>query len=89
MHRLNNRLSTFGVLEVEDGVIIPKEVYFINCEWMSSDLLDDCLDNFIIACLNGFIITVTLLTTFTFLRCEPLPPVRASPTLFRNLSIFA
>ncbi len=65
---------------MEDGVIISEEVDLVDGEGLCSNLLDDVLDNLIIASLNKQEITVALLTTLTFLRWEPLPPVRGSPT---------
>lgn len=78
-----------GVLEVEDGVVIAEEVNLINTEGMSSDLLDDALDDLVAAGLSEKEITVVLLMTLTFLRWEPFPPVRASPTLFLSFSMLA
>lgn len=88
-HRLNKRRVTFWVLEVKDGVIISEEVDFINGKRLSSNLLDNALDSLIISSLYKKWVTAVLLTTLTFLRWDPFPPVRASPTLFLNFSMLA
>jgi len=75
---------SFGVLEVKDCVVISEEVDFINSERVSSDFLDDALDDLIAASLSNKRHTVVLLTTLTLRRWLPLPPVLASPT--RSLS---
>lgn len=79
----------FGVLEVEDGIVIPEEVDFIDTEWVRTNLLDDGLDDLVVAGLDRDKSTEVLLTTFTFLRWDPLPPVRASPILFLSFSMLA
>ncbi len=79
----------FGVLEVEDGVVVSEEIDLVNPQRMGADLLDNGLDNLVVASLSNHRLTVVLLTTFTFLRWDPFPPVRASPTLFLSLSMFA
>lgn len=45
-------MDTFWILEMKNGVIISKEVDFVNAEGLSSNLLDDGLDNLVIASLN-------------------------------------
>ena len=82
-------MITFWVLEVEDGVIVPEEVDLIDAEGMRAHLLDNGLHDLVASGLHKSTLTATLLTTFTFLRCEPFPPVLASPTLFLNFSILA
>lgn len=79
----------FGVLEVEDGVVVSEEVDLVNAEGVGTDLLDDVLDDLVVSGLSNHRVTAVLLTTFTFLRWEPFPPVRASPTLFLSLSMLA
>jgi hypothetical protein len=79
----------FGVLEVQDGVVIPEEVDLVNAQWVRSNLLHDALHDLVVAHLNQRTVTVVLLTTLTFLRWDPLPPVRASPTLFLSFSMLA
>lgn len=86
---LNKWAVTLGVLEVEDGIVISEEVDLIHCEGLCSHLLDDALHDFIVSALHEIVVTVALLTTLTFLLCDPLPPVRASPTLFLNFSMLA
>lgn len=82
-------MLTFWVLEVEDGVIVPEEVDLIDSERMRSHLLDNGFHDLVVSSLHNHTLTATLLTTFTFRLCEPLPPVLASPTLFLNFSILA
>lgn len=78
-----------GVLEVEDGVVVSEEVDFVDSEGLRADLLDDALDDLVGGGLSGWGITVVLLTTLTLRRWDPLPPVRASPTLLRSFSMLA
>ena len=82
-------MLTFGVLEVEDGVVVSEEVDLVDAQRVRSHLLDDGLDDLIASSLYQPTSTATLLTTLTFLLCEPLPPVLASPTLFLSFSILA
>jgi hypothetical protein len=86
---LRRRLLTLWVFEVEDGVVISEEVDFVDGEGLGSNLLDDALDDLIVSDLRERGTTAALLTTLTFLRWEPFPPVRASPTLFRSFSMLA
>ena len=79
----------FGILEVEDGIVISEEVDLVDAERVCANLLDDGLDDLVVAGLDIDTSTDVLLTTFTFLRWDPLPPVRASPTLFLSFSILA
>jgi hypothetical protein len=79
----------FGVLEVEDGVVISEEVDLINSKRVGAHLLDNGLDDLVAAGLSNQRFTAVLLTTLTFLRWDPFPPVRASPTLFLSLSMLA
>jgi len=51
MHKLTNLSVTFGVFEVQDGIIISEEVDLINSKRMCVDFFDDVLDNFIAASL--------------------------------------
>lgn len=66
---------------MEDGVVVPEEVDLVDAERMCAYFLDDIFDDLIAASLNRVILTAVLLTTLTFLRWLPFPPVRASPTL--------
>lgn len=50
--RLGKGMSTFWIFEVEDGVVVSKEVDLIDAERVSSDFLDDVLDVLIVAALD-------------------------------------
>lgn len=50
--RLNGGRRTFGVLEMQDGVVVAEEVYFVDGEGMGADLLYDALDDLVAAGLN-------------------------------------
>lgn len=78
-------MATFWVFEVEDGVVITEEVDFVDSQGVGSHLLDDVLDDLIIASLHRHTCTTALLTTLTLRRWLPLPPVLASPTFSRSL----
>ena len=82
-------MFTFGIFEVEDGVVISEEVDLIDSEWVCSYFFDDVLDNFIVAGLYKSGVTATLLITLTFLRWLPLPPVLGSPTFSLSLWMLA
>jgi hypothetical protein len=82
-------MFTFGIFEVEDGVVVSEEVDLIDSEWVCSYFFDDSFDNFIVAGLYKYGVTGTLLTTLTFLRWLPLPPVLGSPTFYLSLWILA
>lgn len=45
-------MCTFWGFEVEDGVVISEEVDFIDSKRVGSNLLDNVLDDFIVATLN-------------------------------------
>ena len=82
-------MFTFGIFEVENGVVISEEVDLIDSEWVCSYFFDDVLDNFIVAGLYKSGVTATLLITLTFLRWLPLPPVLGSPTFSLSLWMLA
>ena len=74
---------------MEDSVVVSEEVDLIDSEWVCSYFFDDVLDNFIVAGLYKSGVTATLLTTLTFLRWLPLPPVLGSPTFSLSLCMLA
>jgi len=82
-------MFTFGIFEVENGVVVSEEVDLIDSKRMCSYFFDDVLDNFIVAGLYKDGLTATLLITLTFLRWLPLPPVLASPTFYLSLWMLA
>jgi hypothetical protein len=53
---------------MQNSIIVSEEVDLINSKGVSSDLLNNGLDDLIIANLNSANVTAALLTTLTFLR---------------------
>lgn len=74
---------------MEDGVVVPEEVDLIDSKRVGSHLFDDVLDDLVVAALSRRRSTTALVTTLTFLRWLPLPPVLASPTFSRSLWMLA
>lgn len=78
-----------GAGKVQDGVVVPEEVDFVDSELLGADLLDEALDDLVAGSLHERWLTAFLLTTLTFLLWLPLPPVLTSPILFLSLAMLA